>query len=46
MNDEDWEELDMKVASQIHLSLAKNILANVVELSTTNEIWEKLENLY
>ena len=46
MSDEDWEELDMKAASQIRLSLAKNVLANVAGLSTTKEIWDKLENLY
>ena len=46
MSDEDWEELDMKAASQIHLNLAKNILANVIGLSTTKEIWDKLKTLY
>lgn len=46
MSDEEWEELDMKAASQIRLCLAKNVLANVVGLSTTREIWDKLEELY
>lgn len=46
MNDEEWEELDMKAASQIRLCLAKNVLANVIGLSTTKELWEKLEELY
>ena len=48
-DDEDseaWEELDMKAASQIRLCLAKNVLANVIGLSTTKELWEKLEELY
>ena len=36
----------MKAASQICLSLVKNVLANVVGLSTIKEIWDKLENLY
>ena len=34
VSDEDWEELDLKVASTIRLCLAKNILANVFEIST------------
>ena len=38
MSNEDWKELDMKAASQIHLSLAKNIFATVVGLSTIKEI--------
>ena len=46
MSDEDWEKLDMKAASQIRLCLARNILANMVGLSTTKEVWDKLENLY
>src|SRR5688572_7070674 len=46
MNDEEWKELDMKAVSQIRLCLAKNVLANVIGLSTTKELWEKLEELY
>ncbi|KAF3622233.1 hypothetical protein FXO38_31400 [Capsicum annuum] len=46
ISDEEWEELDMKAASQIRLYLAKNVLANVIGLSTTKELWEKLEELY
>lgn len=46
ISDEEWEELDMKAASQIRLCLAKNVLANVIGLSTTKELWEKLEELY
>ncbi|KAF3653283.1 hypothetical protein FXO38_15723 [Capsicum annuum] len=38
INDEEWEELDMKAASQIRLCLAKNVLANVIGLSTTKEL--------
>ena len=29
MSEEEWEELDMRATSQIHLCLAKNVLANV-----------------
>ncbi|PHT95375.1 hypothetical protein T459_03257 [Capsicum annuum] len=46
ISDEEWEELDMKAASPIRLFLAKNVLANVIGLSTTKELWEKLEELY
>ena len=35
VSDEDWEELDLKAASTIRLCLEKNILANVVGISTT-----------
>jgi hypothetical protein len=28
-SDVDWEDLDLKAASSIHLCLAKNVLANV-----------------
>ncbi|KAF3617937.1 putative leucine-rich repeat receptor-like protein kinase-like [Capsicum annuum] len=46
ISDEEWEELDMKVESQIRLCLAKYVLTNVIGLSTTKELWEKLEELY
>ncbi|PHT58503.1 hypothetical protein CQW23_00866 [Capsicum baccatum] len=38
ISDEEWEELDMKAASQIRLCLAKNVLANVIGLSTIKEL--------
>ena len=46
VSDEDWEELDLKAASTIRLCLEKNILANVVGISTTKGLWEKLEQMY
>lgn len=46
MSDEDWEELDLKAASVIRLSLAKNVLANVQGISSAKELWEKLEGMY
>ena len=46
MSDDDWEELDLRVASAIRLCLAKNILANVHGMSTIKGLWEKLEELY
>ncbi|KAF7802225.1 cytochrome p450 [Senna tora] len=46
MSDGDWEELDLRAASTIRLSLAKNVLANVQGISTAKELWKKLEGLY
>ncbi|KAL4591499.1 hypothetical protein LXL04_004467 [Taraxacum kok-saghyz] len=45
-DDEEWNDLDLRAASAIRLSLAKNVLANVHGISTTKELWEKLEQLY
>ena len=36
----------MKASSTIRLCLAKNILANVSEISTAKGFWEKLEQMY
>jgi len=41
-----WEELDLRAASAIRLCLEKNVLANVQNLSSAKELWEKLEGLY
>ena len=46
MGEEEWEELDMRAASQIRLCLAKNVLANVARWSSTKKLWEKLEEMY
>ena len=46
MSEEEWEELDMRAASQIRLCLAKNVLTNVARWSSTKELWEKLEEIY
>ncbi|KAL4579351.1 hypothetical protein LXL04_015493 [Taraxacum kok-saghyz] len=45
-DDEEWDDLDLRAATAIRLSLAKNVLANVHGISTTKELWEKLEQLY
>ena len=45
INDEDWEELDDRAASAIRLCLAKNVLANVRNIPTVKELWERLEKL-
>ena len=36
----------MRVASTIGMCLAKNVLANVLGISTIKDLWEKLEELY
>lgn len=46
MHDEDWEEMDLRVASAIRLNLAKNVLANVHRISIAKELLEKLEAMY
>jgi len=46
MEADKWEELDLRAASAIRLCFAKNVLANVHNLSSTKELWEKLEGLY
>ncbi|KAL5972789.1 hypothetical protein ACLOJK_039595 [Asimina triloba] len=46
MSNEDWEDLNLRAASAIHLCLAKNILANVHGISTAKKLWEKLEESY
>ncbi|CAK8565132.1 unnamed protein product [Lathyrus sativus] len=46
MDNEKWEELDLKALSTIHMSLAMNILVNVLGTSLGKELWEKLEGLY
>lgn len=46
MEDDKWEELDLRAASAIRLCLAKNVLANVQNLSSAKQLWEKLEGLY
>jgi hypothetical protein len=40
------EELDLRVASPIHLCLAKNVLVNMHNMSLAKELWERLEGLY
>ena len=40
MSDNNWEELDLRVASAIKLCLAKNILVNMHGMSTTKDLWQ------
>ena len=46
MKEEEWEEIDLKVASAIRLCLAKNVLAKVQKMLMTKELWERLKGLY
>ena len=46
MSDQDWEEMDLRVSSAFKLNLAKNVIVNVNRISTTKELWEKLEAMY
>ena len=43
---EDWEKLDRKVRSMIHLCLSNSVLLNVYGEDSTKKLWEKLGNLY
>ncbi|KAI5382967.1 hypothetical protein KIW84_070392 [Lathyrus oleraceus] len=43
MDNEKWEELDLRATSTIHIHLAKNILVNVLGTLSGKELWEKLE---
>ncbi|PON66942.1 Pol-like polyprotein/retrotransposon [Trema orientale] len=46
MSDEDWEDLDERAASAIRICLAKNVLANVLRITTAKDLWGKLGELY
>jgi hypothetical protein len=46
MVDEDWEDLDARALSTIHLLLEDQVLFNIVEEMTKEGLWTKLEILY
>ena len=46
MSDEDWKKLDRKAKSTIRLCVSDSILLNVSREATTNNLWDKLRNLY
>ena len=46
MSNKACEEIDLKAASEIRLNVSKNVLVNVYGISTTKELWEKLEAMY
>ncbi|CAL5187642.1 unnamed protein product [Lathyrus oleraceus] len=45
MDNKKWEELYLRASSIVHMYLAKNIFANVLDTSSAKELWEKLEEL-
>ena len=46
MIDENWEEIDEKAASAIRLNLGDEVIHNILEAKTVEQIWKKLEGLY
>jgi hypothetical protein len=46
ITDEDWDEMDARALSAIHLCLANDVLFNIVTENTTTGLWSKLESLY
>ena len=46
MTDTRWEDIDEKARSAIQLSLANEVLREVISEKTTKALWEKLESLY
>ena len=46
MSKEDWDKLDRKERSTIHLSLLVSVLLNAYGEDFANKLWEKLGNLY
>ena len=43
---EDWDKLERKVKSVIHLCLLDSVLLNVSREHSAKKLWEKLGNLY
>jgi hypothetical protein len=46
MTNEEWEDLDAKALSTIHLCLVDNVMFNIIGEDTTSGLWRKLESLY
>jgi hypothetical protein len=46
MMNEEWEDLDAKSLSTIHLCLSDDVLFNIVGEHTTSGLWSNLESLY
>ena len=44
MINEQWEELEARVVSTIHLSLALEIKNSVLNEKSPSNLWEKLKN--
>ncbi|MFQ6660850.1 hypothetical protein Gotur_029216 [Gossypium turneri] len=46
LNQTEWEELDEKALSTIHLCLANTVLQEVLMEKTSTVLWKRLETLY
>ena len=46
ISSEDWEKLDRKARSTIHLYLLDSVLLNVFGEDSVRKLWENLGNLY
>ncbi|KAL4362615.1 hypothetical protein GQ457_04G008090 [Hibiscus cannabinus] len=46
MDDEDWEELQQRAAGTIRLCLADEVVYHVMNLTSSAEIWKKLESRF
>ncbi|PON70119.1 hypothetical protein PanWU01x14_082940 [Parasponia andersonii] len=46
ISDEDKDDLDERAVNTIRMFLAKNILINVLRITTTKDLWRKLGELY
>ena len=46
MSSKDWDKLDRKVRSMIHLCLLDLVLLIVYREASAKKLWEKLRNLY
>ncbi|KAE8673805.1 hypothetical protein F3Y22_tig00111772pilonHSYRG00229 [Hibiscus syriacus] len=46
MEEDDWEELQQRVAGTIRLCLADEVMYHVMHLSSPDEIWRKLESQF
>jgi len=46
MTEWEWEYLDVKTLSTIHLCLLDEVLFNIVAADTTSSFWSRLESLY
>jgi hypothetical protein len=41
-----WEEMDVKSASAICLNLLDEVICNAIDVEKAKSIWKKLESLY
>jgi len=46
MSNKDWEKMDLKAVRTIQLSLADEVMYNVMDEETATELWSRLETLY